>query len=185
MEEIKIDEAVEKKEEKMDFTEDTEEAKGERVRLAQPKGYAKNNHSNGKVMFYHCKRHDYVYYPENWVDTDNAVRNMKGYYDENGEYYTNVLFSNNDVYEFDVTCHNCEKTSHVLWGKDGIPNCPGCGESLEEEINLIDQDDILFKEERVEKVKDPKKTVMVLAVIAAIISLLSGAFIILRGFHFI
>lgn len=146
----------------------------ERLRIGQPKGFSKDNHSEGSVMFYHCYNHDYVYYPENWIDEEDEVRNLKGYYDENGEYYKNIVFSKNGVFECDVTCHNCEKTNHIFWSTEAIPNCPECNETFAEEINLIEKDEIIYKEERKEKkvTKNENKGIIVLCVILGIVVLL-------------
>ena len=40
----------------------------------------------GNATFYHCKRHDYIFYPET-VENAEGVRYRAGYYDETGKYY--------------------------------------------------------------------------------------------------
>jgi hypothetical protein len=57
-----------------------------------------------RPRYYYGRRHDYVYYPESWVDESSGRSYAKGYYDENGQYYENVAFEKDGKYE-NVVCH--------------------------------------------------------------------------------
>lgn len=41
------------------------------------------------TILYHCLRHDYVYYPHNFTDTDGIMR-QRGFYDENADFHPNI-----------------------------------------------------------------------------------------------
>ena len=75
-------------------------------------------------------RHDYVYYPDSWTDTDTGTYYEKGYYDENGERYDDVSFARNGKYE-NVLCHcdYCGRDTLLnLDATDALTDlkCPGC-----------------------------------------------------------
>ena len=57
-----------------------------------------------RPRYYYGSRHDYVYYPDSWTDSNTGTYYEKGYYDENGQYYENVSFEQNGKYE-NVVCH--------------------------------------------------------------------------------
>ncbi len=89
-----------------------------------------------RPTYYYGRRHDYIYYPESWTDTDSGTHYEKGYYDENGKYYDSVAFQKNGRYE-NVLCHcpYCE-SSRLLnlnnsAGTTQTLTCPNCGGPME------------------------------------------------------
>ncbi len=73
-----------------------------RPRVNQPIGFVVS--SLMRPTYYYGRRHDYVYYPESWTDSESGQYYEKGYYDEAGKYYDSVAFQKNGKYE-NVVCH--------------------------------------------------------------------------------
>ena len=106
-----------------------------RPRVNQPTGY-KPTGSSQRPRHVYGRRHDYVYYPTPWVDSSTGTSYEKGYYDENGNRYDDVAFSQDGVYK-NVLCHcpYCGQDAVMdLSASDvGVKQlqCPGCGGPLE------------------------------------------------------
>lgn len=91
------------------------------------------------TIFYHCLRHDYVFFPHDFTDI-NGVERKGGYYDEEGNYYVNVRILYNPQSDgavckycghntvFDVNHQNMED----LW-------CSQCGAEINY-FGLLDKD---------------------------------------------
>lgn len=101
-----------------------------RTRHNQPTGFI----PVGKVRpsYYRGARHDYIYYPESWVDASTGTSYQSGYYDENGQRYDDVSFEKNGTYENVVcTCEYCGQDAVVNLSADDAAvksvNCPNCG----------------------------------------------------------
>ena len=113
---------------KYDSSPNTRQPHEPRPRINQPMGF-----SVSKLMhpdYYYGRRHDYVYYPESWVDSNTGRSYEKGYYDENGKYYDSVSFQKNGKYE-NVLCR-CDycgtDTVLTLDNSSGTSlQCPSCG----------------------------------------------------------
>lgn len=83
------------------------------------------------VRTYVCRHHTYQYYSVNWEHGGRTYR--KGYYDENGDYYTNINIKNNRTGS-SVVCVECEycgtqKLIELKAGQDLI--CDACGAPLD------------------------------------------------------
>ena len=93
--------------------------------------------------YHYGSRHDYVYYPESWVDESTGTSYKKGYYDENGQYYDSVAFQKDGKYE-NVVCHcpYCgQDTILNLTAEDAAEHhlqCPHCGGPMEIQSELDD-----------------------------------------------
>ena len=57
--------------------------------MRSPENFPENPQGVSDTILYHCLRHDYVYYPQDFVDT-NGVQRKRGYYDEACEYHENI-----------------------------------------------------------------------------------------------
>ena len=114
-----------------------------RPRVNQPLGFLISGLA--RPSYYYGRRHDYVYYPESWVDESTGKSYEKGYYDENGQYYNNVAFRKDGRYE-NVLCHcpYCDRETilNLDAGDSAMLNleCPHCGGTMEVRSQL---DDIL------------------------------------------
>lgn len=96
-----------------------------RKRTYQPKGYSRS----GKPIYYYCKNHNYIYYPESWMY--DGIHYERGYYDENGLHYNNVAFKQNGVTYAELECEYCNNRAKIEW-KDGfLPVCPNCGSQMQ------------------------------------------------------
>lgn len=89
-----------------------------------------------RPTYYYGRRHDYVYYPESWTDSESGTYYEKGYYDENGQYYDSVSFQKNGRYD-NVLCQcpycGTEKLMCLdnRTGSSQSLECPGCGATME------------------------------------------------------
>ena len=89
-----------------------------------------------RPTYYYGRRHDYVYYPESWTDSESGTHYEKGYYDENGKYYDSVAFQKNGKYE-NVVCHCPYCGTETVMSLDNRAGstqslqCPGCGAPME------------------------------------------------------
>ncbi len=82
------------------------------------------------ATFYHCKRHDYIFYPET-VENAEGVRYRAGYYDETGKYYSELKLYHG-VAEEGLVCKYCghRMTEDELEGMESL-KCPNCDASFE------------------------------------------------------
>ena len=96
-----------------------------------------------RPSYHYGRRHDYVYYPESWVDQSTGTSYEKGYYDENGQYYDSIAFQKDGRYE-NVVCHcpYCgQDTILNLTAEDVAAHnlqCPHCGGPMESRSELDD-----------------------------------------------
>jgi hypothetical protein len=102
-----------------------------RGRFCQPGGYADSTEVREPSSMHYALKHNYVYYPEDWVDKSTETPHKKGYYDENGDFYEHVVFWK-DGYYHDVpcTCDFCGVTTlcDVYVGVSQV--CKQCGAPL-------------------------------------------------------
>ena len=82
------------------------------------------------VVFYHCKCHDYMYYPEP-VTNDEGVRYRAGYYDETGKYYSELKLYHSFPEE-GLVCKYCGHcvTEDEFTEMEAL-KCPNCDASFE------------------------------------------------------
>ena len=111
-----------------------------RPRTNQPIGFMI---SGLRPSYLYGRRHDYVYYPESWIDQSTGTSYAKGYYDENGQYYDSVAFQKDGQYE-NVVCH-CPYCGQItilnLSAEDAAAQnlqCPHCGGPMEIQSELDD-----------------------------------------------
>ena len=137
-----------------------------------------------RPSYHYGRRHDYVYYPESWVDQSTGTSYEKGYYDENGQYYDSIAFQKDGRYE-NVVCHcpYCgQDTILNLTAEDVAAHnlqCPHCGgpmeirselddyvkQAAESTLSYDDPDELIRKEK---KKKRRRRWLIVLAVLAAL-----------------
>ena len=105
-----------------------------RPRVNQPVGFLISQML--RPTYYYGRRHDYVYYPESWTDSESGTYYEKGYYDENGRYYDSVSFQKNGRYD-NVLCQCPYCGTEKLMcldnraGSSQLLECPGCGATME------------------------------------------------------
>ena len=102
-----------------------------RERTGQPQGYRAKIGANAPTTHY-CISHNYVYYPQDWTDESTGTAYRRGYYDEQGKYYEDVIFKKDNRYENVLCrCPYCNALTKITW-RDGEPLvCKNCGGTLE------------------------------------------------------
>lgn len=112
-----------------------------RNRTNQPKNY-----SGVTPKIYRCKYHDYVHYNEPWTDELTGVEYKAGYYDEDGNFYEDVVFSKQGVVSDSTTavckCDYCGMEDSRPWPDREKP-CIHCGGTM----HLVSQIDALVDDE--------------------------------------
>lgn len=104
-----------------------------RTRINQPNGFKNYD----RVIGYKCKKHEYVYYPTDWVSETNAKPYKHGYYDENGDRYETLILKHNQMYEnVPLVCDYCGTTAiRDLTDDNEVMKCDNCGANMR--INAI------------------------------------------------
>ena len=82
---------------------------------------------------FRCAKHDYEYYPSDWIG-DNGILYRAGYYDEKGTYYRNLAVKNLSTM---LTCKYCGNQMVYTWKEGDIPSCSKCGANYE--IDIVDK----------------------------------------------
>lgn len=89
-----------------------------------------HKNENGKYVFYHCKRHDYIYYPEP-IETEEGVRYRAGYYDETGKYHKELhIFKENSKEGIICKYCGCRLELAEIEEMEEL-KCPQCDASFE------------------------------------------------------
>ena len=87
-----------------------------------------------RPKYYYGRRHDYVYYPESWIDSTSGSYYEKGYYDENGQHYDSVAFRENGQYK-NVSCRCDYCGMDTILDLDSLDSaslqCPSCGAPMQ------------------------------------------------------
>lgn len=105
-----------------------------RPKKNQPKGYTSKLDGYKKPTNHYCKKHNYTYYATDWEY--NGEYYKKGYYDENGKYYENVIFK--DVSgNVELECQYCGTKTKTQWTEGDLPRCSHCGGNMT--IDYIDE----------------------------------------------
>ncbi len=115
---------------------ETKKARPERRRSNQPTNYT----GKSAIHKYKCVKHDYVYYGEDWIDSTTGKEFKRGYYDETGERFDNVIIENNGQYESQFVCDFCGASSKQVWTEGNAPHCSNCGANLIETAGKVIQD---------------------------------------------
>lgn len=112
----------------------------ERSRSNQPRGYVAREHHDIEPIPHYGLHHNYYYYPLSWTDEATGQRYEKGYYDEDGQYYENVVFRRSDgVYQNVVCqCEYCDTVSKIDWTEGGPLICPQCGGTMKR-LSALDE----------------------------------------------
>ncbi len=98
-----------------------------RKRVNQPTGW---KGASGTKVHYHLYEHDYDYYPESW--TDEEGRDFReGYYDENGNYYANILADGATTM---LKCEYCGNRILYTMKEGDLPSCDKCGSQFDIQI---------------------------------------------------
>lgn len=101
--------------------------RGPKTRYNQPKNYTGKRATHE----YRCKTHDYIYYGEDWIDSISGTRYARGYYDEAGKRYDQVIFDLPDgSFESTFDCIYCGTQTKQVWKEGAIPHCENCGANL-------------------------------------------------------
>lgn len=103
-----------------------------RTRRNQPTGYNKNMPGYKAPKTYYRKNHDYRYYASDWTDSSTGAFYRKGYYDENGKYYTQLVTKTGNSLSTQFDCEYCGTGLKLNWTEGAIPQCPNCGANLKE-----------------------------------------------------
>ena len=103
----------------------------DRKRTNQPQGYLAGAHHNAAPVTHFCRRHNYLYYPYSWTDEATGSEYEQGYYDEDGQYYKDVVFMEDGKYKNVVCqCEYCDSITKLDWTEGGALICPQCGGSM-------------------------------------------------------
>ena len=100
-----------------------------RPRKNQPSGFVLRDPSR-QIRRIHTVRHDYIFYPNDWV-TDSGESFQQGYYDENGVRYNNVAVQDTSMI---FTCEYCGTQINAVWKEGEALSCPNCGAPLKPDI---------------------------------------------------
>ncbi len=103
----------------------------QRNMVNQPSGYNYMTHGGIKPTRHYCVNHNYTYFPTDWIDDATGISYRKGYYDENGTHYPDVVFKKNGKYS-NILCHcdYCNSEIHTDWEQDKVLECPSCGANM-------------------------------------------------------
>ena len=108
-----------------------------RARSNQPKGYNAWEHHNAEPVNHYCVHHNYLYYPYDWTDERTGAEYKRGYYDEEGEYYEDVVFRTDGKYKNVICqCEYCGTITKLDWTEGGPLICSQCGGSMKILSNL-------------------------------------------------
>lgn len=99
----------------------------QRSRSNQPQGfYTACGHRPSTHI---CRKHTYEYYDRDWEYEGKVYR--CGYYDEEGNYYSDMAFKNNDgSITACVKCEYCGTQTVVKWKQGTNLKCSSCGAQL-------------------------------------------------------
>lgn len=148
-----------------------------KVRTKQPKGYL----DYSKVIGYQCCNHEYVYYPEDWTDSESGIEYKHGYYDEKGNRYETLILKHNAKYEnVPLKCEYCGTTVvRDLTDDTQTMKCDSCGATMIIDNAILDErvsDEVLLEKQEKRNKKDD--TIIVLMTIG-VVSIFIAAFIFL------
>ena len=109
-----------------------------RARSNQPLGYT----GIKSPRVYRCKNHDYVHYDHPWTDDKTGVEYKAGFYDEEGTFYEDIVFSKQgeilDTTTAVCRCDYCRMEDSRRWADREKP-CTHCGGTM----SLVSQVDDL------------------------------------------
>lgn len=109
-----------------------------RPRANQPSGYRIGGHGPAPRE-YHCRKHDYIFYPVGWVNESTGTFYEKGFYDENGNRCDNLAVRDEKSNEMRFVCQYCGTEVKTKWTEGAKPSCPNCSAPLAE----IEMDEVV------------------------------------------
>ncbi len=99
-----------------------------KTRTNQPTGYRGKN-----PRIYRCKHHDYVHFDIPWTDEATGREYRAGYYDEDGNFYEDIVFSKHGKILDNTTavcrCDYCRMEDSRAWADREKP-CTHCGGTM-------------------------------------------------------
>ena len=115
-----------------------------RTRTHQPANYRFG--STHPTSTYQCRRHDYIFYPVDWLDDSTNTPYRKGYYDEQGNRYDNLILKNNEKWEnVPLHCEYCNTTQvRDLTDDNETMECPNCGANMVVDAILDEKEDTVI-----------------------------------------
>lgn len=111
-----------------------------RARTNQPSGVPREIQKRAIRM--QCRSHDYVYYDTQWQDEKSEKIFHKGYYDEEGKYYSadDIVFKKQDgSFTSRYICPYCAAEAEYLWKEGLLPTCRKCGAQMEKQPVYVDE----------------------------------------------
>lgn len=126
-----------------------------RVRTNQPSNVPKEIQSRAIRM--QCRRHDYVFYDTQWQDEKSDKVYQRGYYDEEGKYYSadDIAFKKQDgTFVARYICNYCSAEAEYIWKEGFLPVCKKCGAQMEKQPVFVDE--IVNMEPYMSSVKEDK-----------------------------
>lgn len=111
-----------------------------RIRTNQPSNVPKEIQSRAIRM--QCRSHDYVYYDMQWQDKKSDKVYEKGYYDEEGKYYSadDIAFKKQDgTFVTRYICKYCSTEAEYVWKEGFLPVCKNCGAQMEKQPVFVDE----------------------------------------------
>ena len=109
-----------------------------RPRMHQPLRYSGIN----VPLIFYCMNHDYMYYPEPWTDPVTGTYYQSGYYDEDGQYYENMVVNENGKCKTRLKCAYCDTIVDLEWLEGAALVCPSCGAPLDDKVSDIPVDNV-------------------------------------------
>lgn len=103
-----------------------------RPKTNQPTGYSKHKWEKGykPEVEHYCAKHTYTHYTVDWED--KGVYYRAGYYDEEGNYYKEVVFADaHKQYTRQFDCAYCGNHTLLTWSEGDFPHCNNCGAIME------------------------------------------------------
>ena len=150
-----------------------------RTRRNQPEGYrAKDRYS--QTSTHYATFHNYVYYPTDWVSKKTGRTYQKGYYDETGQHYDQVVFRKNGMYQKVLCkCPYCQSTFQVTFRDGEALKCPSCTANIGMEnfltpIDAYTQDPAFTRDESIRKSRKRSKLLRTLIIVAASLAAFIG-----------
>ena len=115
-----------------------------RARSNQPANYRFG--STYPTSTYLCRRHDYIFYPVDWLDESTNIPYQKGYYDEQGNRYENLILKNKEKWEnVPLRCEYCNTTIvRDLTDDNQTMKCPNCGANMVIDAILDEREDTVI-----------------------------------------
>ncbi len=150
-----------------------------RTRKNQPEGYRAKDRTSRATTHY-ATFHNYIYYPADWVSKKTGRIYHKGFYDENGQHYDNVVFRRNGMYQKVLCkCPYCQSTFQISFRDGEALKCPSCTANIGIEnfltpIDTYTQDPNYTSAESARKRSSRSKLLRILIIVTAALASFIG-----------